>query len=214
MVRYKYIICLHFRLLLPLVDLVQKRLEHFPLQYDAAGWRDWLRRDSLDKAHDSLVRSLLVLFILDADANLFVERLNAGLGLRVLAAIVGVEHGTLRGRRERKRSVDAPRALVVDNIRADLPEELRRHRVVEEVVLHLEVLAKRDEDALREGIRVVGFSVWDATHVHGERDGEVEGVVRGLVDDDLLVPARERERGEREPAHPDECVRTFRGRTC
>ena len=203
---YKYIVRLRHSLL-PLVDLVQERLEHLPLEHDTACRRDRLRGDSLDEAHDTLIRRLLVLLVLAADAHLLVQRLDARLGLRVLAAVVGVEHGALRRRRERERGVDAPRALVVDDVRTDLAEELRGHRVVEEVVLHLEVLAERDEDALRERVWVVGLGVWDAAHVHRKRNREVEGVVRRLVDDDLLVPVRQELTRERETKERKDVLR-------
>ncbi len=83
-----------------------------------------------------------------------------------------------------KSDVDEPRALVVDDVGADFADLLVRAEAVEVVVLDLEVLAEGDEDLRRE---VEGRRRRDAAYVHRERDGEVEGVIRGLVDDDELV---------------------------
>ena len=92
----------------------------------------------------------------------------------------------------REGRVDAPRALVVQDVRADLADLLRRARKVEVVVLDLEVLAERQEDVQRElvvvRIRLVLLLDGEAAEEQREGDGEVERVYRGLVEDDCPVP--------------------------
>lgn len=80
--------------------------------------------------------------------------------------------------------VDEPRALVVLDVSADLANVLGQAEVVQVVVLDLEVLSKGDEDILG-GLKVLRGG--DVELVEGKGDGEVEGVVRRLEDNDELV---------------------------
>jgi len=52
----------------------------------------------------------------------------------------------LRGRGVHKGDVDAPRALVIDDVRANFPDLLRGAAIVEKVALDLEIFPERDED--------------------------------------------------------------------
>ena len=126
------------------------------------------------------------------DADLAEDLLDPCLRLCVLAAIVGVEDRALGGARVREGRVDAPRALVVQDVRADLADLLGRARKVEVVVLDLEVLAERQEDVQRElvvvRIRLVLLLDGEAAEEQREGDREVERVYRGLVEDDCPVP--------------------------
>lgn len=82
-----------------------------------------------------------------------------------------VEHLALFRRRDPERDVDEPSALVVEDVGADLADQLGGAVAVEVVVLDLEVLAEREEDVER---RLVRGRVGDAREVHRKRDGEVE----------------------------------------
>jgi hypothetical protein len=94
----------------------------------------------------------------------------------------------LFGRGFCESDVDQPTALVVEDIGTDLADLFGSSVAVEVVVLHLEVLSHGDEDV--EGF-LEGRRRSDTRHVKGESDGEVEGVVSGLVDNDEVVPARQ-----------------------
>ena len=100
----------------------------------------------------------------------------------------------------RQSNIDTPRTLVVDDVRADLSEDLRRSGEVKEVILDLEVGAKWDEDGRGQRVRVIrsgGGS--NTTDVHGERNREVEGVESRLVHDDETMPYRYALAVSREP---------------
>ena len=129
--------------LLPLVDLLQETREHRPLHAAL------LLRYLLDQLTQPAVHVLLVLLVLLTHADGLEHGLHSALAFGVLLSVVGVEHCALRRRRERESSVDAPRALVVDDVRPDLTQDLRRRGEIEEVVLDLEVLAEREEDLER-----------------------------------------------------------------
>lgn len=176
-------------LLLPFVDLIQETLEdralqlHFALLAQASLW------DRANESHDALVGLLFVHCVLLPYANCFEHRLHAFLRLCVLLAIIRVQHCTLLGSSDRERGVDAPRALVVNDVRPDLANLLRCACEVQVVVLDLEVLAERKEDGRSERVRVLpGCVVRDAAQVHGKCHGQIEGVVCGLVEDDETVP--------------------------
>lgn len=86
--------------------------------------------------------------------------------------------------------VDDPRALVVLNVGADLADRLGGAVRIEEVVLHLEVLAQGDENvAGLAQVRVGG----KLEVVQRESNGQVEAIEGGLVDDDkgVLVTGEE-----------------------
>ena len=99
---------------------------------------------------------------------------------------------SLGGIGTREGRVDAPRALVVHDVRANLADLLRRPGVVEEVILDLEVLAERDEDVQRNLVEVwiclVLLLGGEAAEEQCESDGEIEGVVSRLVDNNGAVP--------------------------
>lgn len=91
-----------------------------------------------------------------------------------------IEDLALLGRSDLERDVDVPAALVVEDVGTNLSYDGAVAVAIEDVVLDLEVLSERDEDVESCGVR---FRVLDARHVHREGDGEVEGVVGRLVDD-------------------------------
>lgn len=115
---------------------------------------------------------------------------------QVLAAIVFVDQLALRRHRERERCADAPRARIVRAVHAGLSDLFGRAGEVEEVVLDLEVHAKRKRIErelgwdrrwlpVRSSVCVVrndagwGEERWRVGVVHErrERDTEVERLV-------------------------------------
>jgi hypothetical protein len=124
---------------------------------------------------------LLVFLVVLLEVELVEQLLDLGLALLVLLAVVLLEKLALLRCDFLQRLVDQPRALVVLDVCANLAKGLWVGEVVQIVVLHLEVLAHGDEDVLCL-LEVGGRSL--AGVEHGERDGEVEAVVCGLVDDD------------------------------
>lgn len=140
-------------LLRSLVDLIQKRCEHLPLHALLAQLH---HRNLPDQPCNPLVCLLLIFLIPFPHPNLFKHLLYPLLRFVVLLAIVVVEHTPLLRRTDGESSVDAPRTLVIDDVRSDLADLLRRARKIEKVVLDLEVFAERDEDRQRELVRVRG----------------------------------------------------------
>ncbi len=114
------------------------------------------------------------------------HHLQPPLALGILPPIILIEDLPLLGRAHRRRGVHTPRALVIEDVRADFPDLLRHAGKVEKVILDLEVPTEGDEDGFGEGVglnglRPGGVGLGDVGHVHGESDREVEGVVRGFV---------------------------------
>jgi hypothetical protein len=93
----------------------------------------------------------------------------------------------------RKGGVDAPRTLVVHNIRADFANLFGRAGKVQVVVLDLEVFSEGQEDI--EGdlvifrIRLILLLDGEATKKERKSDREVERVYGGLVKNNCFVPA-------------------------
>ncbi len=89
--------------------------------------------------------------------------------------VVGVEDRALREGCAGKRSVDTPGALVVYDVGADLADLFWRSRIVEIVILDLEVLAEGKEDVKGElivvGIRLVLLLYGESAEEQCERDG-------------------------------------------
>ncbi|KND93990.1 hypothetical protein TOPH_01615 [Tolypocladium ophioglossoides CBS 100239] len=110
------------------------------------------------------------------EAHVVVELLDDGLLGVVLLAVVVLEDLALVGSGDLEGLVDEPGALVVLDVGADLANVLGQAKVVEEVVLDLEVLAEGDEDVLGL-LEVLGGG--EVELVEGEGDG--------LIDDDELV---------------------------
>lgn len=137
--------------------------------------------DPLPDLSDKLLLIILVALLkLEIVIQLLDDRL---LGL-VLAAVVLLEDLALVGGDNGKSLVYEPGALVVHDVGADLANVLGKSKVVEVVVLDLEVLTQRDEDGL--GLLEVGGG-GDVEEEQRESDGEVEGVIGRLVDDDEAV---------------------------
>ncbi|CRK13306.1 hypothetical protein BN1708_010754 [Verticillium longisporum] len=133
-----------------------------------------------DLAGALLLKDLVALLELEV----IVQLLDDGLLGLVLLAVVVLENLALLGGGDLQGLVDEPAALVVHNVGADLANVLGQAKVVEVVVLDLEVLAEGDEDGLGL-LEVVGRGNVEA--VQGEGDGQVERVVGRLVDDDEAV---------------------------
>ena len=110
-----------------------------------------------------------------------IHLLDPSLHLSILAPIVLLQHLALGHRRTQQRLVDQPAALIVLDIRPDLPNRLRSAVRIQEVVLRLKILPQGNED-LAGLCKVLGRRQLQI--VQGERDGQVEAVVGGLVDDD------------------------------
>lgn len=161
-------------LLAALVDLAQERLEDLLLQT-----RGLVNGSNLGA---DLPDSLLLVLLVDIlNVELFVESLDLGLLLSVLAAVSRVEHLALLRVAALKGLVDHPRALVVLDIGSDLANEGRVTIGIEVVILHLEVLAQGDEDVV--GLLEVAGGR-ELKVVEGQSNGEVEAVVRGFIGDD------------------------------
>jgi len=106
-------------------------------------------RHGINERIDACVRIGLVFGVLRVYADISENLLDPCLGLGVLATVVVVEDRALGGGRAGEGGVDAPGALVVQDVCADLANLFWRSRVVEVVILDLEVLAKRKEDVER-----------------------------------------------------------------
>jgi hypothetical protein len=165
------------RSLAPLVDLPQELGVDFRLH----ARRLINSRDLLPQLSDA---RLLVLLVVLLEIELVEKFLNLRLALLVLLTIVLLKQLALLRSDFLQRLVDQPRALVVLDVCADLAESLRVGEVVQVVVLHLKVLTHGDEDFL--GLLEVRRRRFAGVQ-HGERDGQVETVVRGLVDDNERV---------------------------
>lgn len=164
-------------LLAALVDLREESLKNLLLQTLALVD---LVNHSADLA-DALLLKLLVTLL---QLHVIKQLLNDLLLVIVLAAVVLLEDFALLRCRNLESLVDQPRALVVLDIGADLTDVLGKAEVVQVVILHLEVLAERNENVLGR-LEVLGSG--EPKLVKSEGDREVERVVCGLVDDDEAV---------------------------
>lgn len=160
-----------------LVDLVEEHLKHALLQ--ALTLVNPFNHGA-NLAGPLLLKRLIALLELHVVVQLLDDRL---LGVVFLAVVV-LENLALLGGGNLQRLVDQPRALVVLDVGADLANMLGQPKVVEVVVLDLEVLAEGDENVLSL-LEVLGRG--EVELVQGQGNGQVEGVVGGLVDDDELV---------------------------
>lgn len=160
-----------------LVDLAQEHLKHLLLEALALV-------NLVDQLHELAGTLLLECLVSLLQLHVVVKLLDDLLLGIVLLAVVLLEDLALLGGGKLQGLVDQPGALVVLDVGADLANVLGQAKVVEVVVLDLEVLAEGDEDVLC-GLQVLGGG--NVQHVERQGDGEVEGVVGGLVDDDEAV---------------------------
>ena len=160
--------------LVPLVDLAQEALKHLLFQPLALVH---LRDHLPDFPYPLLLVGAVHLVELQLPIHLF----HPCLQLPVLASVVLLQHRPLRRRCAQQCLVDQPAAFVVLNVRPDLSNRLRGSVGVQEVVLRLEVLPQRDEDLA--GLREI-LGRGQLQVVQSKRDGQIEAVVGGLVDDD------------------------------
>lgn len=182
---YFYAVChspfVHISRLLPLfralVDLLQEDGEDLLLQSLALV-------DLVDLAADLIGTLLLKFFVALLELHVVVKLLDNGLLGIILLAVVLLEDLALFGGGNLESLVDEPRALVILDIGTDLANVLGKTKVVEVVILDLEVFAEGDEDILGL-LEVLGGGKVEL--VECKSDGEVEGVVSGLVDDNELV---------------------------
>ena len=163
--------------LLPPINLPQESFEHAPLQAFAL-------IHLLDQLPNLPHNILLVIQIHLFQIQLLKQLFNPLLLSRILTPVAFIQHLSLLRARLLQRLVDNPRALVVLDVCADLPNRLRRAICVEVVVLDLEVFAEGDEYVFA-GFEIGGGGELEV--VEGEGDGEVEGVVSRLVDDNEAV---------------------------
>jgi len=126
------------------------------------------------------------------DADFTKDLLYLFLRFRVLAPVVCVQDRALRRVRVREGSVDAPRTLVINDVRADLADLLRCPSKIEVVVLNLEVLPEGQKDVVRElvvvGIRLVLLLDGEAAKEQRKGNRLIERVYGRLVDNDGLIP--------------------------
>lgn len=164
-------------LLAALVDLGKEGLKHGLLEALALV-------NVGDAGADLADNLLLVVEVALLELEVVVELLDNLFLLVVLAAVVLLEDLALLGGGDGEGLVDEPRALVVLDVGTNFANVLRETEVVEVIVLDLEVLAQGDEDVLGL-LQVLGGG--EVELVEGQGDGEVEGVVGGLVNDDEAV---------------------------
>ena len=162
---------------LPPVNLPQEALKHAPLQPATLIY-------CLDHLPDPPHNILLVIQIHLFQLQLLEHSLDPPLFRCILASVAFVQDLPLFRTRPFQRLVDDPRALIVLDIRPYFPDGLRGAVRVEVVVLYLEILPEGNEDVFAR-FEVGGRGELEV--VEGEGDGEVEGVVRRLVDDDEAV---------------------------
>jgi hypothetical protein len=163
------------------IDLVQESAENLFLQ-------NWFIPgclinfiDERRKLTDSL---LFIFFIPPLDANLLEDLFHPLLALSVLLPVVIAEDLPLPGRRVLESDIDVPATFVIEDVGADLANELGRAVTIEVIVLDLEVFAEGNEDLL--GV-IEEFGVGYTGHVHTECDRKVEGVEGSFVNDDELM---------------------------
>lgn len=172
-------------LLAPLINFAQEAEEHLSLQ-------PTFNLNDLSNLRVQLAHNALFVFpVYFTNSDLLKQRLDLLLLLRVLSPIVLVKQLTLCGRRELDGGVYDPRALVVHDVGPDFADLLWRAGKVKEVVLDLEVLAEREKNRACKIVRfdsarrargdVVGLG--DVRNEHRTRNGQVEGVVCCLVND-------------------------------
>jgi len=160
-----------------LVDLGKESLKDFLLQTR--------RLVNCGNLGAQLTNNLLLILLVQLLQLKFLKHLlHLGFLLRVLAAVVLIQHLTLLGGAERNCLVDQPRALVVLNIGADLSNESGVTEVVKVVILDLEVLAQRDQDIVSL-LQVLWSGALEIHHSQG--DGKIEAVISRLVGDNKHV---------------------------
>ena len=160
-------------LLASLVNLAEELLKHLLLEAVALV--------HLCNVFSNVTDLLLLVCVVDlVKLQLVEESLDLGLVVLVLSSVVLLENSALLLGGTLQSLVDEPTALVVLNVGANLAQSLGVGVVVEVVVLNLEVLAHGDEDIVCLLQVLLGGQT---AEVQGESDGEVEGVVCGLVDD-------------------------------
>ncbi|KAB8360673.1 hypothetical protein FH972_024410 [Carpinus fangiana] len=168
-------------LLAALVNLAQKLLEDGLLQ---AGRLVHGVNLLPDVAH----HLFLVLVIDGLELELVKQLLHTSLAILVLAAIVVVEEFALRRGAPCQGLIDQPAALVILDVGANLAQGLGVGKIVEIIVLHLEVLAHGYQNVMR--LLEVGFC-GQLSVVQGQGDRQIEGVEGGLVvhDEGVLLQA-------------------------
>jgi hypothetical protein len=127
------------RLFAPLIDLPKELGVHFGFH---AG-----RLIDGSNLFTQLGHARLLIFLVDLlEFKLIEELLYLGLALLVLLAVVLLKELALLRGYLLQRLVDQPRALVVLDVCANLAKGLWVGKVVQVVVLHLEVFAHGNED--------------------------------------------------------------------
>lgn len=103
---------------------------------------------------------------------------------RILPTVVIVKEFSLLRNDKLKSLVDQPSALIIQDVGTDLPNMFRVAIAVKVVILHLEILAKWDED-----IASARKVLWrgDSGLVHCQSNGEIEGIKCGLIANDEVV---------------------------
>lgn len=170
-----FLLC--FSLLATLVDLGKESLKDTLLETVAL-------IDLGDAGTDLTNNLLLVVKVPLLQLQVIVKLFDNLLLLIILTAVVLFENLALLGSSNSEGLVDKPRALVVLDVGTDLANVLGETKVVKIVVLDLEVFAERDKDILGLLEVIRGGKV---ELVESESDGEVEGVIGGLVNDNEAV---------------------------
>jgi hypothetical protein len=166
-----------FTLLASLVNLAEELVKDLLLEAVALV--------HLGNVFSNVAHLFLFVCVVDlVELQFVVQSLDLGLVVLVLSAVVLLENGALVLGGALQSLVHQPTALVVLDIGTDFAEGLGVGKVVEVVVLDLEVFTHGDEDV------VCLLEVLFGSHtaeVQSQSDGEIEGVVCSLVDNDESV---------------------------
>lgn len=96
-------------------------------------------------------------------------------------AVIFIEYFTLLGRSALEGLVNDPRAFVILDVGANLPDRLRSSVCVKIVILDLKVFAQRNENIV--GLTEVEVG-GELKVMEGESDWEIKAVIGGFIDDD------------------------------
>ena len=135
-------------LLRALVNLLQQYVKDGLAEYRVAIRALHLWR-CVNERLKACIRSCLILHIRRVHPVLPEDFLGTSFCLWALPPVFCVENRAPGGIGQHEGRVDAPRAFVVHDVRADLADLLWCPSVVEVVILDLEVLAERDKNSQR-----------------------------------------------------------------
>ena len=137
--------------------------------------------------HDRLevsVRFFFIFLVHSLDIKIQIELFDLLLALRILLPIVFFNDLSFIFVALQQRLHNQPAALVVLDIRANLPDHFRVTIAIQIIVLDLEELSEFNANFIRFFVRRL---ILDTTQAHGARRREVERVERRLIRDNAHV---------------------------